>query len=146
MPLTLRQQRFVREYLIDLNATSAYERAGYRVANEQVAASCAHKLLRNAEIREAVDRAQCGRLDRLELDADWVVIRFKQIYLRAMSERDFGAAIKALDNIGKFLGIYERHQHQKYGLADIDRLKRELEEVGVDFERVATRAGMDQMG
>ncbi len=136
MRLTPKQHRFVQEYLIDLNATAAYELAGYTVANEQVAASCAHKLLRNAEIREMVDRAQCERLDRLELDADWVVLRFKQIYLQAAHDRDHGAALKALENIGKFLGIYERHQHQKYWLADIDRLKRELEEVGVDFERV----------
>lgn len=46
-----KQQRFVDEYLIDLNATQAAIRAGYseKTANEQAA-----RLLANVSIKEAI--------------------------------------------------------------------------------------------
>ncbi|PAE74486.1 terminase small subunit [Bacillus velezensis] len=48
--LTPKRKRFVDEYLIDLNATQAYIRAGYKVKSESVAAVESHKLLRNPKI------------------------------------------------------------------------------------------------
>jgi len=50
---TDRQELFVREYLIDMNATAAYLRAGYEVEEDASAAVCACKLLRNAKIADA---------------------------------------------------------------------------------------------
>jgi phage terminase small subunit len=49
------QQRFVEEYLIDLNATQAAIRAGYseRTANEQ-----GSRLLANVSVSEAIAEAQ----------------------------------------------------------------------------------------
>jgi len=47
--LHFKHRRFIEEYLIDHNATAAYQRAGY-VANRISAASNAYRLLRNAEI------------------------------------------------------------------------------------------------
>lgn len=56
--LTPKQQRFVEEYLIDLNATKAYIRAGYTVKSEDVAAATAYKLLRDAKVQEAIQEAR----------------------------------------------------------------------------------------
>jgi hypothetical protein len=134
--LTDMQQTFVREYLVDMNASAAYVRAGYTAANEQVAASSAFKLLRNAQVASAIDEAQCARMDRLDLDADGVVARFRLVYLRAMTDRGYGAAIKALDNISKFLGLYERDNTQrKRSPEDVAALRVRLEMMGVDFTR-----------
>ncbi len=47
--LTAKQQRFVDEYLIDLNATAAYKRAGY-AGNGNTAEVNAHKILRNGKV------------------------------------------------------------------------------------------------
>lgn len=136
MPLTDKQAAFVAEYLTDMNGAGAYRRAGYTAASDQVAASCAHKLLRNAEIADAIDRAQCARMADLALDADWVVERFRLVYLRAAQDRDHGAALKALENIGRYLGLYERHPRQRYLTPeDADRLRAELEARGFCFER-----------
>lgn len=68
--LTDRQQRFVDEYLIDLNATQAAIRAGYsaRTANEQAA-----RLLANVSVDEAVARAKAERSARIGLTADRVL-------------------------------------------------------------------------
>src|SRR5262245_4369549 len=79
-----------------------------------------------------------ARMERLELDADWVVQRFRLVYLYAMQDRDYSAAIRALENIGKFLGIFEQHNRQKrkeLTPEECDRLKAELETRGYDFSR-----------
>ena len=49
--LTAKQQRFVEEYLIDLNATQAAIRAGY---SDKFSNSNAPKLLQNTAIAEAI--------------------------------------------------------------------------------------------
>lgn len=73
MALTPKQQRFVEEYLVDLNATQAAIRAGYapNAANEQAA-----RLLANASISTAVCAAQAKRSERVGIEADRVVKEF----------------------------------------------------------------------
>lgn len=53
--LTDKQQRFVDEYLIDLNATQAAIRAGY---SEKTADSIGLQLLRKTQVAEAIEEAQ----------------------------------------------------------------------------------------
>ncbi len=68
--LNPQQALFVREYLIDLNATQAATRAGYsaRTANEQGA-----RLLAHVSVRSAIDAALAKRADKLEITADRVL-------------------------------------------------------------------------
>lgn len=68
--LTPKQEAFVNEYLIDLNATQAAIRAGYsaRTANEQGA-----RLLTNVSVRSAVVAAKAERAERTKINADWVL-------------------------------------------------------------------------
>jgi phage terminase small subunit len=70
--LTPKQQRFVEEYLRDLNATQAALRAGYskRTANEQAA-----QLMKHPEIIAAIDAAKTDRSERAGVSADWVLRR-----------------------------------------------------------------------
>lgn len=72
MALTAKQQRFVAEYLIDLNATQAAIRAGY---SERTAAEQASRLLTNVKVSGAVHEAMKARSERTEIDADWVLKR-----------------------------------------------------------------------
>lgn len=53
--LTEKQKRFADEYLIHLNATRAYKAVYKNVKNNDVAAACASKLLRNTKVRKYVD-------------------------------------------------------------------------------------------
>ena len=68
--ITDKQQRFVQEYLIDLNATKAAVRAGYspRTANEQGA-----RLLAKVSIRSAVEKAMKDRETRTHITQDRVL-------------------------------------------------------------------------
>lgn len=74
--LTPKQQRFVEEYLIDLNATQAAIRSGYseRTANEQGA-----RLLVNVSVQQAIQEQQSKRSERVQVDADYVLKRLIEI-------------------------------------------------------------------
>lgn len=68
--LDLRHQRFVDEYLIDLNGTQAAIRAGYS-ANS--AAEQAYDLLRKPQIKAAIEASQKRLQDKAEIKAESVV-------------------------------------------------------------------------
>ena len=70
--MTPKQQRFVDEYLIDLNATRAAIRAGY---SERNADKIGPELLGKTRVAEAIAAAKGERSERTEIDADWVLTR-----------------------------------------------------------------------
>lgn len=70
--LTPKQQRFADEYLIDLNATAAYKRAGY-VVEGNVAESAASRLLSNVKVAKYVQEAMDKRSADLGIDAKYVL-------------------------------------------------------------------------
>jgi len=65
-----KQQRFVEEYLIDLNATKAAIRAGYAKKGAQQQGS---RLLSNVVIQAAIQQAMDKRVLRVGLKADEVL-------------------------------------------------------------------------
>lgn len=76
MTLTDKQQRFVAEYLIDLNATQAAIRAGY---SEATAYSQGQRLLKNVEVEKAISAAMKIRADRTDITADRVLKELAKI-------------------------------------------------------------------
>ena len=76
MALTAKQQRFVDEYLIDLNATQAATRAGYskKTANEQ-----GSRLLANVSVGAAITQRMNARSGRVEITQDMVLRELAKI-------------------------------------------------------------------
>jgi phage terminase small subunit len=74
--LTAKQQRFVDEYLIDLNATQAAIRAGY---STQTAYSIGNENLNKPEIRTRIDKAMAERSKRTGVNADRVILELARI-------------------------------------------------------------------
>jgi phage terminase small subunit len=74
--LRLRQQRFVTEYLVDLNAKRAAIRAGYSAHTAEVQGP---RLLRNVQVKAAVAEAVAAQSARVEVSADWVIKRLMRI-------------------------------------------------------------------
>jgi phage terminase small subunit len=70
--LTPEQQRFVDEYLIDLNGTQAYRRAYPGVAYT-TARTESSRLLANPNIRREVEAAKAARSERTQITADRVL-------------------------------------------------------------------------
>lgn len=75
--LTAKQKRFVEEYLIDLNATQAYIRAGYK--NYDSAGVEANKTLNNPKIKQEIDAAMAERSKRTGVNQDRVVNELAKI-------------------------------------------------------------------
>lgn len=100
--MTPKQQAFVNEYLIDLNATQAAIRAGYspRTANEQ-----ASRLLAKDNISAAVAEAQAKRAEETGITARWVLTEAADVYREARQDGDRGNALKALDLCGKHVDV-----------------------------------------
>ena len=62
--MTNKQQRFIEEYLVDLNATQSAIRAGY---SKKTAYAKGHRLLKNAEIQERIAQSRAAAAERVEV-------------------------------------------------------------------------------
>ena len=76
--LTDKQKLFVDEYLVDLNATQAYLRAGYQVS-ETVAGVNAHHSLKNPKIAKAIEKRMEDRQKRTEITQEMVIKQLAKI-------------------------------------------------------------------
>ncbi|OGT55494.1 MAG: terminase [Gammaproteobacteria bacterium RIFCSPHIGHO2_12_FULL_63_22] len=74
--MTPKQEAFVREYLIDLNATAAARRAGYSQKN---ADRIGPELLGKTCVAAAIEKALAKRAERAEIDAAYVLKRLVEI-------------------------------------------------------------------
>jgi phage terminase small subunit len=83
-PLNPRHQRFVDEYLVDLNASAAYQRAGYK-AKGNAAEVSAIRLLRNVQIQNAIAEGQKVRATRTGITQDRVL---EELALLSFSDLD----------------------------------------------------------
>ena len=122
--LTDKQAAFVREYLVDLNATQAAIRAGY---SERTASRIGPQLLGKNCVREAIEKAQAKRARRVEVTQDYVLSNLVEVVERTMQRApvtdrkgeqvtdeegravwtcDAKGANRALELLGKHLGIF----------------------------------------
>jgi phage terminase small subunit len=73
-----KQQRFVEEYLIDLNATAAYKRAGYK-GRGRAAENAASRLLGNADVQVAIQAGVKLRSEAVGLTVDRIWAEWRRI-------------------------------------------------------------------
>ncbi len=74
--LTERQERFVEEYLVDLNAAQAAIRAGY---SRKSASSAGPRLRRLPHIKARIERAMAERTERVRIEQDRVVAELARL-------------------------------------------------------------------
>ena len=103
--LTLKQAAFVREYLVDCNATQAAIRAGYsaKTANEQGA-----RLLTNVSVAAAIAQGRERQTARTELTEDYVINGLRTVADRCLQTDTFdpNGASRALELLGKRLQLF----------------------------------------
>lgn len=81
--LSEQRQRFVDEYLIDLNGTQAAIRAGYSAKTAQEQSS---RLLSNVMVQEAISKAMAERSKRTGINQDRVVLELAKMALVKMTD------------------------------------------------------------
>lgn len=119
MSLTPKQERFVSEYLIDLNATAAYKRAGYKGQGNSAEAT-ASQLLSNPKVAKRVHEAMEKRSNDLGIDAAYVLKTIKATIERCSQAEpvmqngeptgdykfDASAVLKGAELLGKHLKMF----------------------------------------
>ena len=97
-----KQARFIEEFLIDANATQAAIRAGY---SRHTADTQGCRMFRNVHVLRELAKRQAVRAEKLEIDAEWVLSKLKNIVERdpdgskgRVTVKDL---IRALETIGK---------------------------------------------
>ncbi|MFI4940295.1 MAG: terminase small subunit [Burkholderiales bacterium] len=124
-PLTPKRQRFVEEYLTDMNASAAYQRAGYQ-AKGRSGSNAASRLLREPAVAQRIQQAMEKRSKELGIDARYVLIAIKATIERCSQAEpvmaydkevkamvatgeykfDAGAVLKGAELLGKHLKMF----------------------------------------
>lgn len=81
--LTPKQQAFIKEYLIDTNATQAAIRAGY---SEKTAYSIGEENLRKPEIKVKIDEEMAKRAEKIDISAEKVLERLASMVFADTNE------------------------------------------------------------
>ena len=102
--LTPRQTRFVKEYLVDLNATQAAIRAGY---SEKTAQTQSSRLLSNVMVAEAVEAGAATQHAQLDLTAEKVLTELLGVGYAEVDTTDIRVSdkLRALELLAKHLGL-----------------------------------------
>lgn len=101
--LTAKQQQFVKEYLVDLNATQAAIRAGYSQKNADKIGS---ELLGKTRVAQAVQEAMDKRSEKVEITADYVLSTIKETVEKCKQEEQHQAVFKGCELLGKHLKLF----------------------------------------
>ena len=98
--LTEKQKRFGEEYLIDLNATRAAARAGYK--NPEIG----RQLITKNNVLNYINELRKEQSQRTGINADTVLKELEKI---ALADTDISGKekIKALELLGKHLGMFK---------------------------------------
>lgn len=100
--LTVKQARFVDEYVIDGNATRAAEAAGY---SPRTAFQTGYENLRKPEIAEAIAAKQAETAKRNELTRDEIIKGLRAEANYHGSGAQHMARVKAWETLGKIAGV-----------------------------------------
>lgn len=122
--LNPRQKAFVAEYLLDLNATQAYIRAGYSPLTAQPGSA---ELLSNPIVAAAVERGKAQRLARVNVSADAILTEISLLATSCVDHYvldDFGQlrpAENAPDGVMRAVkSIKRKVRHDKDGSVTYD--------------------------
>lgn len=126
MALNAKQNRFVEEYPVDLNATQAAIRAGY---SKKTAYSIGQRLLKDVEIQEAIQKAMKDGSERTGITQDKVVeelgkVAFAEAHDYTDADLKYGNKLKALELLGKHLGMFEKRD--SYDVEDVGEAREEV--------------------
>lgn len=124
--LTAKQERFVEEFLLDLNAKQAAIRAGYAHNSAEVQGS---RLLSNANVSVEIERRRGERSEKLNIDAVWV--------LKRLSDEAKADIADLYDkNTGALLPVHEWPLIWRQGLVQSIESKELFEGKGDDREHI----------
>ena len=107
MALNEKRQRFIDEYLIDMNASQAAIRAGYSCHR---ANQTGYFLMTNVDIKKEIDRKMIEKSEKLDISREKILSLLMEEALN--SENKGSERVAALSHLGRFtLGELHRNEN-----------------------------------
>ena len=107
-----KEDRFAREYVVDLEPKKAAIRAGYA---KKAAGAQATRLQTRVWVKDRIAELQSALAGRMELSADNVIKQLMRDHKLAQDAGHHSAAVRATELLGKRLGLF------------VDRLRTEID-------------------
>lgn len=103
MAISPKQRHFIREYVVDMNATRAAIAAGY---SEKTARAQGSALLTKVDIQQAVAKTKERQFKRVEINGDEVLATIKRLMDEAADDGDRANALKAAELLGRHKSLF----------------------------------------
>ena len=129
--LTTKMELFVNEYFVDLNASAAVIRAGYKTSAPN---RMAHKLMNHPLVAQAIEERKKERIKETELSAEYVITKLIAI---ADKQEDANpqAAIRSLELLGKTLALFKDRQELSGPDGEAIQMEQKTKESADEFNR-----------
>ena len=101
--LTVRQRRFVEEYLVDFNGSAAVDRAGY---NTQYPNRLAREMLQHPGIKAAIDVLTLERASHSTLKPDYVMNKIQRTIEKAELDNNHTAVLRGCELLARAMGMF----------------------------------------
>jgi|TARA_R110000824_G_scaffold330162_1_gene516946 phage terminase small subunit len=123
------QYKFAYEFIETGDAYQAYINTGYSVGDKKpfLIRGKAKELLQTPKVAAFVNYIRDKTMDKLSIKVEDIIEKFMSTYNQAMESADFTNANRALENLGKHLGMFVERQliEQKVTMSS-DELDREI--------------------
>ena len=101
--LTVRQRRFVEEYLVDFDGSAAVVRAGY---NTKWPNRLAYEMLQHPGIKAAIDQVTLDRASDNVLKPEYVINKIRSTIERAETDNNHSAVLRGCELLARSLGMF----------------------------------------
>jgi hypothetical protein len=101
--LTVRQRRFVEEYLVDFNGAAAVSRAGYGTKSPK---RLAYEMLQHPGILAAIDQVTLSRAAESTLKPEYVMNKIRKTIEKAEEDGNHNAVLRGCEIMARALGMF----------------------------------------
>lgn len=101
--LSIRQQRFCEEYLVDFNGSAAVQRAGY---NTKYPNKWGSELLHMPHIRMVIDHLTLQRASKSVIKPDYVINKITKTIEKAEADNNHSAVLRGCELLARHLGMF----------------------------------------
>lgn len=140
--LTHKMQCFISEYLVDMNASQAVVRAGYKTKNPNRIGT---ELLQHPLVAEAIERALDDKFKRHELTADYLVNKLVGIIEAEGTKTP--DVLRAIELAGKSIALWKERQEisgpDGQAIQTEQKVKQDVADFTSRLARLAPREGED---
>lgn len=134
--LRFRQRRFVEEYLLDFDAGSACQRAGYNCKNRANFTKLGQEMLLHPGIRVAIDQLTAQRSKEVTLKPEYVLNKIRRTVEKAENEGNHTAVLRGCELLARSLGMFIDKREISGPNGDAIRIQQE--QIEKDAEHIAT--------